>query len=388
MPNPGIERPVSGRERIFALDVLRGFAMVGVLIAYCMWSLGTAPEEQWSALNLWLGGRLVPFLIDFKFYTILAFLFGLGFSIQIGRAADDASAVETYCRRLAILAGIGLAHALLLRNGDILLPYALTGFLLIPFRHMSNRSLIISAFLVLAVETAIRALWPIIGLPTFERPHLENAPYLVENAAWVRYWYQTALFTWPTNLTMFLFGFCAGRAQLLTRLAARPKFLGIILIGGLVAGTGLYFARLAFVASAGSSPVTDSIATTLFTVHCWGISSAYAATLLLLLRSSAGAAALSPLAAIGKLALTNYLLQSAIAVPVCIAFGLFDTFTPTRAFLFAGAILAIELPFSLFWEKRFQFGPAEWVWRVLTYQRLPPILKDRADQAASAASLT
>jgi uncharacterized protein len=107
------------------------------------------------------------------------------------------------------------------------------------------------------------------------------------------------------------------------------------------------------------------------------MSSAYVATLLLLLRTRVAAAALSPLAVVGKLALTNYLLQSAIAVPVCIAFGLFDTFTPTRSLLFAAAILAVELPFSLLWEKHFCFGPAEWVWRVLTYQRLPPMLKTR-----------
>ena len=381
MSNLETEQPVSGRERIYALDVLRGFAMLGVLVAYCMWSLGTAPDWSWSALNRWLGSNVVPLVIDFKFYTILAFLFGLGFSIQLARASDDEAAVETYCRRLAVLAGIGLVHALLLRNGDILLPYALTGFLLIPFRRVSARTLIISAFAVLALETAIRALWPIVGLPVFERPHLESVPYLVENAAWVRYWYETAPFNWPTNLTLFLFGFCAGRAQLLTRLERRPRALTLILAGGLAAGIAIYFARLSFIERAGSSPLNDSIATTLFTFHCWGMSSAYAATLLLIMRSKVGAAAVSPLAVIGKLALTNYLLQSVIAVPVCLAFGLFDTFTPTRSLLFAAAILAVELPFSLLWEKRFRFGPAEWLWRVLTYQRLPSMLKTRGDLA-------
>jgi uncharacterized protein len=377
MSNSKTEQPVSGRDRIYALDVLRGFAMVGVLVAYCMWSLGTAPDVDWSALDKRLGNDFVPFVIDFKFYTILAFLFGLGFSIQLARASDERAAVETYCRRLAILAGIGLVHALLLRNGDILLPYALTGFLLIPFRRASDRTLIISALAILAGETAIRALWPIVGLPMFQRPHLENAPYLVENAAWVRYWYETAPFNWPTNLTLFLFGFCAGRAQLLTRIASRPRALGLILVSGLAAGSAIYFARLSFIERAGPSPLNDSIAITLFTFHCWGMSSAYVATLLLLLRTRVAAAALSPLAVVGELALTNYLLQSAIAVPVCIAFGLFDTFTPTRSLLFAAAILAVELPFSLLWEKHFCFGPAEWVWRVLTYQRLPPMLKTR-----------
>ena len=380
MPDSHAGQPVAGRERILALDVLRGFAMVGVLVAYCMWSLGTAPDERWSALDRRIGD-FVGFAIDGKFYTILATLFGLGFSIQLGRASNDASAVETYCRRLAVLAGIGLAHALTLRNGDILLPYALTNFLLIPFRRASDRALVASALAILLLEASVRFLWPTLGLPEFERPQLENGSYLVENAAWVRYWYQTAIFNWPTNLTMFLLGLLAGRRNVLVKLANRPKLLSAIAAAGLGVGTALYFADRGLLASLGQTPLAAAAGSLLFTFHCWGMSSAYVATLLLALRTGTGAAVLSPLAAIGRLALSNYLLQAAIAVPVCLAFGLFDTFTPTRSLLFAAAILAVELPFSLFWARRFQFGPAEWLWRVLTYQRLPAMRLARGDFA-------
>src|SRR5436190_22160728 len=99
MPHPDLERPISGRERILALDVLRGFGMVGVLVAYTMWSLGTAPEQSWSALDRRLN-VLGTYAVDGKFYTILAFLFGLGSSIQLARASDDSNAVEIYSRRL------------------------------------------------------------------------------------------------------------------------------------------------------------------------------------------------------------------------------------------------------------------------------------------------
>jgi len=380
MPDHVTERPVSGRERILALDVLRGFAMVGVLIAYCMWSLGTAPEESWSPLDRRIGDA-VGFLIDGKFYTILATLFGLGFSIQLGRASDDAAAVETYCRRLAILAGIGLAHALLLRNGDILLPYALTGFLLIPFRRASDRMLILSALAILIANAALRAFWTDLGFASLQRPDLRNASYLTENVAWVRYWYSTALFTWPTNLTMFLLGYCAGRARLLQRLANRPRTLATILVAGLAAGTAFHVARMALLHAADPSPLIGSIAWLLFTFHCWGMSSGYTAALLLALRSKAGAAALSPLAAVGKMALTNYLLQAGIAVPLCLAFGWFDQFTPTGSLLLVAGILAFEVPFSVAWTRNFQFGPAEWVWRLLTYQRLPPLRQAREELA-------
>src|SRR5690606_7456470 len=81
-------RQVAPGERIFALDVLRGFAMFGVLIAYCMWSLGSAPEETYTRLD-WILEAAGQIVVDGKFYTILAFLFGLGFSIQLGRAVND-----------------------------------------------------------------------------------------------------------------------------------------------------------------------------------------------------------------------------------------------------------------------------------------------------------
>ncbi|MCI0423411.1 MAG: heparan-alpha-glucosaminide N-acetyltransferase domain-containing protein, partial [Acidobacteria bacterium] len=113
-------QPVQPSERIPALDVLRGFALFGVLLAYTLWNLGTPPEHTYSQADQILNFALAV-LVDTKFYTLFAFLFGLGFSIQLTRAeARGASIVPVYCRRLLALLLIGLAHALLLRNGDIL----------------------------------------------------------------------------------------------------------------------------------------------------------------------------------------------------------------------------------------------------------------------------
>ena len=80
--------PVLPGERIVALDVFRGFAMFGVLIAYAAWSLGTAPEETWGPLDKALG-EAIGFAIDGKFYTILATLFGLGFYLQLSHARQS-----------------------------------------------------------------------------------------------------------------------------------------------------------------------------------------------------------------------------------------------------------------------------------------------------------
>jgi len=368
MAHQSAEQPVGPRERILALDVFRGFAMFGVLLAYCMWSLGTAPEKSWSPADTWLG-EFFHYAGDGKFYTILAFLFGLGFSIQLSRATNESTAVETYCRRLAALALIGLGHALLLRNGDILLPYALTGFLMIPFRRLPDRAVLAAAFIVVLIPGLARLVWEASDIPVPQRPHLENAPYLVENVAWVRYWYTTAIFSWPTNLTLFLFGLIAGRNHLLPRLTKNPGILRKIVLYGFAAGTALYFAAQQLEGSA--STVVGAAAALLFTIHCWGMSSAYVAGLLLALRTSAGAKLLRPLSAVGRMALTNYLMQSALIVPLCLAFGWFDQFTPTRSLALALALFALQVPFSTLWLRHFEFGPAEWVWRLFTYGRLP-----------------
>lgn len=372
-------QPVTPTERILALDVLRGFAMFGVLIAYCLWSLGTAPEASFSRFDHALA-QFSGFAIDGKFYTILAFLFGLGFALQLDRATDDATAVRVYMRRLAALAAIGLAHALLLRNGDILLPYAITGFLMIPLRKASDGVVLATALLMLLVPEAARSLWEASGVPLPQRPELKSASYLAENFAWVRYWFATAPFNWPINLTLFLFGLYAGRRGLLTALAGDPPRLAVILGAGLVAGALLYWLRLELLAES-ASMLQRVLASLLFTVHCWALSSAYVAGLLILLRTRA-AASLLPLAAVGRLALTNYLLQAALIVPLCLALGLFDRFTPSTSYLLAFALFGfVQVPFSLLWLRRYRFGPAEWVWRLIAYGRVPPLRLARDDYA-------
>jgi len=216
-----------------------------------------------------------------------------------------------------------------------------------------------------------------LGIAIPDRPQIQNAPYLVENAAWVRYWYRTAIFTWPTNLTLFLFGLLLGRHRVLDKIRDRPRTLITIVLCGLGVGTALFFVDRALVHARWAS--IGSVTGLIFTIHCWGMSSAYIAALLLALRTNAGERILMPLSAIGRMALTNYLSQAAIIVPLCLAFGWFDQFTPTRSLALALILfIFVQLPFSLMWLRHFEFGPAEWVWRMLTYGRIPSLRRSIA----------
>lgn len=368
--------PVKSSERIPALDVLRGFALFGVLLAYALWNLGGPPEEEYSRADQVLN-VVMSALVDTKFYTLFATLFGLGFSIQMTRAsARGTSIVPLYCRRLLALIVIGLAHALLLRNGDILVPYAVMGFSLLLFRNASNRTLAIAAIIALIFPYLARSLWELTGLPFPQRPQTEGSGYIAGNFAWVRYWYATAITFWPASLPMFLFGLYMGRLRFVENIGAHRRLLKRTLITGFAIGV-LAFAGVALLARVWTNfprPFWQNItARLLWNVHAWGLAAFYASSLLLLLQRSSWQRRLAPLGAVGRMALTNYLLQAALIVPICIALGLFGRVTPAIGLLLALGVWALQVPASVWWLKRFRFGPAEWVWRSLTYGRRQPM---------------
>ena len=383
--------PVQPGERLFAVDVLRGFALFGVLLAYALWNLGNPPEETYSNIDRILNLALSA-LVDTKFYTLFAFLFGLGFSIQLRRAeARGISIVPVYCRRLLALLLIGLIHALLLRNGDILVPYAVMGFFLLLFHNASNKTLAVGAIIGLLYPYLARKAWELTGIPLPQRPEMESASYLAENYAWVRYWYSTAIISWPASLPMFLFGLYMGRRRFFENIVAHRRVLWRALVIGLIisalayAGRDALFTKWAYSSNSFGQRLSLGL---LWSAHAWGLASFYVSSLLLLAQKRSWQPRLAPLAAVGRMALTNYLLQALLIVPVCIAFGLFGKVTPGLGFLMALLVWLLQVPASMWWVRHFRFGPAEWLWRSLTYGRPQPmrVSDDRPLQSASKAT--
>ena len=327
-------------------------------------------------------------LIDTKSYTTFAFLFGVGFAIQLTRArARGASIVPTYCRRLVALLAIGLVHALLLRNGDILVPYAVMGFVLLLFRNAAIRTLAIGAAVGLLFPYLARGAWELAGLPFPQRPAGTHGSYLAENAAWVRYWYSMAFFFWPGSLPMFLLGLALGANRFFQDIPSHERAIRRALVGGLCAGVLAYAGR-AWLASrwhdgAAGTFEQSLVLALLWTVHAWGLAAFYCSSLVLLVRDNAWRRRLAPIGAVGRMALTNYLLQAAIVVPVCLVFDLFGRITPVLGLLLALVVWSVQVPVSSWWLARFRFGPAEWLWRSLTYGRPQPMRVEQRETAAT-----
>ena len=147
--------PVGNRQRIEYLDVVRGIAILGILIANIAWfslyAIGLKGRFHFDAID-----RIVVFLqymfIEGKFYSIFSLLFGWGIAIQINKfGGNNAAASGFLLRRLFVLLVLGAIHMLFIWEGDIVFFYALVGFALVFLRRLSNKILVITGiFLILS----------------------------------------------------------------------------------------------------------------------------------------------------------------------------------------------------------------------------------------------
>lgn len=375
-------QPVSPQSRIEAIDVMRGVAILGVLVAYTVWNLGGPPVDTYGPFDRVLSFILGTFL-NTKAYTLLAFLFGLGFSIQLSRTREGGmNIVPLFRRRLIALLLIGIAHSLLLRNGDILVPYATVGFVLLLFRNASNPVLVGGAVLGSALPFVARWLWELSGVPYPTRPETTGMGHLAANLEWAKYWYATAITLWPEILPMFLAGLYVGRRRILENIDLHKRLLRRVLIAGLVVGAGVFVGRLAAISmiewpDSQTHPLSVLLRFS-WNVHAWGLAAFYGAAMVLLLQRRRVQDLSRPLAAVGRMSLTNYLLQSMIIVPICIAFDLYDRVTPSFGLLLALLVAVVQVPASVVWLRHFRFGPAEWIWRSITYKQLQPMRLESA----------
>lgn len=369
-------RPLSGAERLALVDVLRGVAILGVLLAYTLWSLGSPPPETWTRTDTAID-TLGSYLVDTKFISIFAFLFGVGTAQQWRRAETDARRRNAiHVRRMSFLLAAGLLHATLIRNGDILAPYAILGLVLLAARKVSSRQLVVAIVVLALLPYAIQIAYQVLGLKTADRPGSGSdgsmwTHYWSDNFNWVRYWFLTnPLFQWPRILAVMLAGVLADRMRLMPRIAAdrrlAQRVFAVALPLAVVAKAGSIMLALQW--SAQRAPLARGIVLNqLYYIAAWSLAAVYVAAFALVCQRPGWPARLMWLRDVGRMAFTNYLLQGLLVVPFCLAFGLFDAVTPTRGLLLALGVMAIEIPFSVWWLGRFEYGPIEWLWRRTTY---------------------
>jgi len=377
------------------LDVLRGFALFGILLVNIEdfsgpsgFGLRTAWDDAPDRAAVWL----LKFAAEAKFRAVFAFLFGLGFALQLRRGAGDHRAfVARYVRRLAVLLAIGVTHFLLLWEADVLTSYALVGFLLLPFARSSARqalcaSGVLAALAVMALGVIVLLATPRPGGPNAVPPEKVETANVYEHGSYsdvVSYrarqagsYFGRIVPTAPSTLMLFLLGLAVGKAGLVFDPAGHQALLRRLFLGGLLLGVvangivTVYSPRLMSLPKLGRLPVVAS-----YVVGSPVLGLAYLAGLTLLLLNPAWQARLRPLAAPGRMALTNYLLQSVICTTLFYGYGLgwYNRISPLAGVGLCLAIFMAQIVLSAWWLFRFRYGPAEWLWRSLTYLRPLPM---------------
>lgn len=343
---------------------------------------------------------IVSAVFELKFYLLFSFLFGYSVTLQMQSAERAATDVlPRMLRRQAGLFAIGAVHAVLLFHGDILTTYAVLGLVLLAFRNCTDRSLLTLAAALL-VATAL--LWLLIAWDQARLPAPDQAADPHALAAAIAAWRGTPmqiigqhvasladfaplllLLQAPCALAMFLIGFVAGRARLFERPDLyRPWRARAVLIGLLVGLPGGLLYAAATQWRPGTAIETASLALSILSAPF--LTLAMLAALTALFDGGRLGRLRGALASAGRMALTNYLLQSLLAAMIFHGYGwgLIDRLRISWVLVLVPSIFAVQLRFSGWWLARFRYGPVEWLLRAITLwrwpdQRVPPSLSAR-----------
>ena len=358
-------QPLTQRDRYVPLDILRGLALFGVLLVNLLTIFRVSLFAHIAGTDLPddAAGRIISTItavfLEFKAFTLFSFLFGAGIAVQMERLSSRGGATVFLLRRFLVLLAIGIVHLVLIWNGDILTLYAVSGLLAIPLLRLPNLAMAIAG--VVLIWFSYVGTLPI-HFPNMQalQKHALEANSVYAGGSYVEIfafrWRETKefmgpllLLTLPQTLGLNLLGAAAWRSNLLT--ARRNLWLPTFLVSAAIGAAGsLLHIRLV---------ANVSLAIT------------YAAAVLLWIPKA------PLLAAGGQMALTNYLAQSLVFCLIFYGYGLGQFGRLGVVTTTAGGIVfyLAQLIFSRWWLDRFQFGPVEWLWRSLTYERRQPMRK-------------
>lgn len=311
--------PSIERQRIQALDVLRGVALCGILLANIrpIAGAGTLPSEIASSGPAWSG-----LFVDQRFYPVFSLLFGAGFALFLDAAARRTGRPRlVLLRRLLLLLVIGLAHHFLLWEGDILAVYAVAGLVvLLPSSWLPRWAVAVLGVVFTAAAVALGT------------GHFTVAPGL------------------------FLLGAALTRYGVVDRIERAPAVTAIV---------GLVSAMCAVPLAWQQIETGDS---RLFTAAGLFTAVVYICAILLLLRTPLRRLLIAAFAPLGRTALTNYIAASAVVLAVTpLVGGTPDSWSGTTVLAIAAATLTAQWILATLWLRRFAQGPLEWAWRKATW---------------------
>ena len=401
-------------ERIAVVDVLRAYALFGIIITHSAMGFLAGPPPGpdfmlFSPLDR-VVSQLEHLLTFGKFFTIFSFLFGLSFAIQLRNATEKGVGFSgRFTWRLIVLALIALVHSTFF-TGDILIIYAVLGLLLIPFRKMKTRTLLIVALILvfnipgvlmgiaqlsmpaptpeqLAVQAEFQAQFMQAGQRAFE---IKQSGTLAELAhvnltsglqAKIFFMIFTGRF-WIT-FGLFLLGMVAGRLEIFRDTEANRGFFRRLLWPSLAVAVLATLVEIVHPSGFQFASPMDLVASFSFVVQQISLSAFYVAAVTLLYWRQPSKGLLPSLAPLGRMGLTTYLAQSVFGVLLFygLGFGMLGKLGVAAAVGAGIAFFILQILLARAWMARFSLGPVEWLWRSLTYFKLQPNKRPMAQAA-------
>ena len=393
--------PTAPSERIVSLDVLRGFALLGILlINIWVFAMPFAVLQNPTAYGDLTGANYLAWLVSHifaqeKFITLFTMLFGTGI-ILFTRSKPDRKALTLHYRRMAILLAIGLAHAYLLWYGDILVQYALCGLFVVAARDWDTTTLARYGLLFVAVPTILSVVQGLSLPPTATIPGWEPSAAAIasEVETYRSGWLAQLDHRASTALLLQTSGFIAGTFWRITGLMLWGMALFKSGILSNQRSTAFYRRLLVAAGGAGLALVLTGVWYNTTVVdwagresvyfgaqfNYWGsalLAVAYIAAVMLYCRWRTDGPVITALSAVGRTALSNYLLQTVLATSIFYGhgLGLFGTLNRVELLGVVTGIWTVQIVLSIIWVRYFKFGPVEWLWRIGTYGRRQPLRK-------------
>jgi uncharacterized protein len=398
--------PTLPSNRILSLDVLRGFALFGILVVNIqLFAMIFAALMNPTAFGDLTGLNYLAALFSYvlaeqKFLTLFSLLFGAGILMMAGNLESRGSKpAGPHYRRMGVLILIGLMHGLLLWYGDILVSYGLCGMIIYLFRKLSAKKLLIIGLISISVTSLLMVLLNL-SLPNWSEDLLTSArnswqpgQELIARqiAAHQGGWSEQMAYRVPTFISMqtldfllsalwrtggtMLIGMAFFKWGIVTAKVSKKLYRNFLIIG---LGVGLPIIIIGWILNSQHHWGFDYSMFQGMQFNYWGslfLGLAYLGGVMLICQASKLPTITRALAAGGRMAFTNYLMQTVICTFIFYGhgLGLFGKVNRTGQILMVFIIYVFQLWLSQTWLKYFRFGPVEWLWRSLTYKKMQPM---------------
>jgi uncharacterized protein len=381
-----LSNPISEKDRLNSIDAMRGFAILGIFLTNMLDfhspMLYLNPYVWWSSKSDQMIYSFIDFFVQASFYPLFALLFGFGLMIMRERSViKGVNFTPIAIRRLSMLLLIGCIHAFFIWHGDILINYAIFGFIALLFFRLSGRALILSGILTYMIPNILFGLLLFLAslvTPTTDYYDHDKAVKSVESYQNGTFWEITGqrIYDWSqvnsiensiilffTIFPFLLIGAGISKLKLVRNNIQNKKALKFLLLIFVTVGSLLKLLPFA-VRNLFSEYVQDIFGGPLLAVS-------YALLVILLMEKYS--ARLVMFQAVGKLAISNYLFQSIVATLIFYNYGLglYSKISVGTGTILAITIFLIQAYISTIWVRNYHYGPVEYLWRAFSYWNIP-----------------